>query len=100
MLSDSANNLAPPTAPHSLGNLSSLDIANDDELPTDPSNSSDTQEESKWSPQGPCLGSAVCVSITDINMRSCVHVESLHSKFSVCQMQKKNLNLNDLQNGL
>ncbi|XP_066575242.1 protein Aster-A isoform X2 [Amia ocellicauda] len=30
-----------------LGNLSSLDIANDDDLPTDLSNSSDTQEESE-----------------------------------------------------
>uniref|UniRef100_A0A8C2ASR9 GRAM domain containing 1A n=1 Tax=Cyprinus carpio TaxID=7962 RepID=A0A8C2ASR9_CYPCA len=36
-----------PTVPHSLGNLSSLDITNDEELPTDPSNSSDTQEESE-----------------------------------------------------
>ncbi|XP_016147943.1 GRAM domain-containing protein 1A-like [Sinocyclocheilus grahami] len=35
------------TVPHSLGNLSSLDITNDEELPTDPSNSSDTQEESE-----------------------------------------------------
>ncbi|XP_076869379.1 protein Aster-A isoform X2 [Brachyhypopomus gauderio] len=32
---------------HGLCNLSSLDITNDDELPTDPSNSSDTQEESE-----------------------------------------------------
>uniref|UniRef100_A0A673MD85 GRAM domain-containing protein 1A-like n=1 Tax=Sinocyclocheilus rhinocerous TaxID=307959 RepID=A0A673MD85_9TELE len=38
---------SPPTVPHSLGNLSSLDITNDEELPTDPSNSSDTQEESE-----------------------------------------------------
>uniref|UniRef100_A0AAY5EQR3 VASt domain-containing protein n=1 Tax=Electrophorus electricus TaxID=8005 RepID=A0AAY5EQR3_ELEEL len=30
-----------------LGNLSSLDMTNDEELPTDPSNSSDTQEESE-----------------------------------------------------
>lgn len=37
--------IAPPTT--SLGNLSSLDITNDEELPTDPSNSSDTQEESE-----------------------------------------------------
>ncbi|KAJ8332820.1 hypothetical protein SKAU_G00417160 [Synaphobranchus kaupii] len=44
--SESANH-APPPAPHSLGNLSSLDITNDEELPTDPSNSSDTQEESE-----------------------------------------------------
>ncbi|XP_030606104.1 protein Aster-A isoform X2 [Archocentrus centrarchus] len=45
-LPESANHmLPPPTA--SLGNLSSLDITNDDDLPTDPSNSSDTQEESE-----------------------------------------------------
>uniref|UniRef100_A0A8D0CWB3 GRAM domain containing 1A n=1 Tax=Sander lucioperca TaxID=283035 RepID=A0A8D0CWB3_SANLU len=45
-LSESANHmLLPPTT--SLGNLSSLDITNDEELPTDPSNSSDTQEESE-----------------------------------------------------
>ncbi|KAI1894795.1 hypothetical protein AGOR_G00119420 [Albula goreensis] len=44
--SESANH-APPPVPHSLGNLSSLDITNDEELPTDPSNSSDTQEESE-----------------------------------------------------
>lgn len=37
--------LPPPTT--SLGNLSSLDMTNDEELPTDPSNSSDTQEESE-----------------------------------------------------
>ncbi|XP_061097309.1 protein Aster-A isoform X1 [Conger conger] len=45
-LSESANH-APPPLPHSLGNLSSLDVTNDEELPTDPSNSSDTQEESE-----------------------------------------------------
>ncbi|XP_043116807.1 protein Aster-A isoform X1 [Puntigrus tetrazona] len=47
--SESANQSlqSPPTVPHSLGNLSSLDITNDEELPTDPSNSSDTQEESE-----------------------------------------------------
>ncbi|XP_070822223.1 protein Aster-A isoform X5 [Chaetodon trifascialis] len=45
-LSESANHMLPlPTT--SLGNLSSLDITNDEELPTDPSNSSDTQEESE-----------------------------------------------------
>uniref|UniRef100_A0A8C1VDR1 GRAM domain containing 1A n=1 Tax=Cyprinus carpio TaxID=7962 RepID=A0A8C1VDR1_CYPCA len=47
--SESANQLlqSPPTVPHSLGNLSSLDMTNDEDLPTDPSNSSDTQEESE-----------------------------------------------------
>uniref|UniRef100_A0A3B5KJB4 GRAM domain containing 1A n=1 Tax=Xiphophorus couchianus TaxID=32473 RepID=A0A3B5KJB4_9TELE len=43
---ESTNHMPPPPAA-SLGNLSSLDITNDEELPTDPSNSSDTQEESK-----------------------------------------------------
>ncbi|CAB1333472.1 unnamed protein product [Coregonus sp. 'balchen'] len=51
-LLESANHMMPPSAT-SLGNLSSLDqLTNDDELPTDPSNSSDTQEEdlsvSEW----------------------------------------------------
>ena len=45
-LSESTNHMLPPSAT-SLGNLSSLDITNDEELPTDPSNSSDTQEESE-----------------------------------------------------
>nr|XP_057908810.1 protein Aster-A isoform X2 [Doryrhamphus excisus] len=45
-LSESANHMLPlPNT--SLGNLSSLDITNDEDLPTDPSNSSDTQEESE-----------------------------------------------------
>ncbi|XP_018582497.2 protein Aster-A isoform X4 [Scleropages formosus] len=44
--SESTNHVLPP-APPSLGNLSSLDITNDEELPTDLSNSSDTQEESE-----------------------------------------------------
>ncbi|XP_062841337.1 protein Aster-A isoform X2 [Trichomycterus rosablanca] len=39
--SESANHVAP------VGNLSSLEMTNDEELPTDPSNSSDTQEESE-----------------------------------------------------
>uniref|UniRef100_A0A8C8G268 VASt domain-containing protein n=1 Tax=Oncorhynchus tshawytscha TaxID=74940 RepID=A0A8C8G268_ONCTS len=44
-LLESANHMMPQSAT-SLGNLSSLDqLTNDDELPTDPSNSSDTQEE-------------------------------------------------------
>ncbi|XP_061737893.1 protein Aster-A isoform X2 [Nerophis ophidion] len=41
-LSESANQMLPLP---SLRNLSSLDITNDEDLPTDPSNSSDTQEE-------------------------------------------------------
>ncbi|XP_034384926.1 protein Aster-A isoform X2 [Cyclopterus lumpus] len=45
-LSESANYMLPPSTT-SLGNLSSLDITIDEELPTDPSNSSDTQEESE-----------------------------------------------------
>ncbi|XP_056141636.1 protein Aster-A [Lampris incognitus] len=45
-LSEPTSHMLPPPAT-SLGNLSSLDITNDDELPTDPSNSSDTQEESE-----------------------------------------------------
>ncbi|XP_068616544.1 protein Aster-A [Brachionichthys hirsutus] len=45
-LSESANHMM-PLPPTSLGNLSSLDITNDEDLPTDPSNSSDTQEESE-----------------------------------------------------
>lgn len=45
-LSESVSHMIPPPAT-SLGNLSSLDITNDDDLPTDPSNSSDTQEESE-----------------------------------------------------
>ncbi|XP_051575750.1 protein Aster-A-like isoform X2 [Myxocyprinus asiaticus] len=47
--SESANQAlqSPPSVPHSLGNLSSLDMTNDEELPTDSSNSSDTQEESE-----------------------------------------------------
>uniref|UniRef100_A0A3Q3KK81 VASt domain-containing protein n=1 Tax=Monopterus albus TaxID=43700 RepID=A0A3Q3KK81_MONAL len=44
--SESAIHMLPPPTP-SLGNLSSLDITNDEDLPTDPSNSSDTQEESE-----------------------------------------------------
>uniref|UniRef100_A0A665TMB7 GRAM domain containing 1A n=1 Tax=Echeneis naucrates TaxID=173247 RepID=A0A665TMB7_ECHNA len=45
-LSESANHMLPPPA-STLGNLSSLEITNDEDLPTDPSNSSDTQEESE-----------------------------------------------------
>uniref|UniRef100_A0A7N6AVH5 VASt domain-containing protein n=1 Tax=Anabas testudineus TaxID=64144 RepID=A0A7N6AVH5_ANATE len=45
-LSESAIHMLPPPTT-SLGNLSSLDMTNDEDLPTDPSNSSDTQEESE-----------------------------------------------------
>ncbi|XP_010773711.1 GRAM domain-containing protein 1A [Notothenia coriiceps] len=44
--SESTNHMLPPPT-SSLGNLSSLDVTIDEELPTDPSNSSDTQEESE-----------------------------------------------------
>lgn len=47
--SESANQIMPPPTT-SLGTLSTLDIANDEDLPTDPSNSSDTQEESACKP--------------------------------------------------
>lgn len=47
-LLESSNHMMPPSAT-SLENLSSLDqLTNDDELPTDPSNSSDTQEEGEF----------------------------------------------------
>ncbi|KAJ3598456.1 hypothetical protein NHX12_001966 [Muraenolepis orangiensis] len=45
-LVEPTNHVLPPQS-SSLGNLSSLDVTNDDELPTDLSNSSDTQEESE-----------------------------------------------------
>ena len=44
---ESINHMLPPST-SSMGNLSSLDVTNDDELPTDLSNSSDTQEESQF----------------------------------------------------
>eukprot|EP00066_Takifugu_rubripes_P027248 XP_011616514.1 PREDICTED: GRAM domain-containing protein 1A isoform X1 [Takifugu rubripes] len=53
-LSESANQTM-PSPPPSLGNLSTLDITNDDDLPTDPSNSSDTQEESGCEVESFCL---------------------------------------------
>ncbi|XP_056618039.1 protein Aster-A isoform X3 [Triplophysa dalaica] len=48
-LSESANQTpqSPSIILNTLGNLSSLDMTNDEELPTDLSNSSDTQEESE-----------------------------------------------------
>lgn len=51
--SELANHMSPPAAT-SLGNLSSLDITNDEELPTDPSNSSDTQEETSGEVEAFC----------------------------------------------
>ncbi|XP_072538849.1 protein Aster-A [Salminus brasiliensis] len=45
--SEPASQAATTSGPHGLGNVSSLDMTNDEELPTDPSNSSDTQEESE-----------------------------------------------------
>ncbi|XP_041964316.1 protein Aster-A isoform X3 [Alosa sapidissima] len=69
-LSESTNNLAPPPTPH---NLSSLDITNDDELPTDPSNSSDTQEESEVE--------ALCADLAGrLHINTVVHmsVDKLH----------------------
>ncbi|XP_032410426.1 protein Aster-A isoform X2 [Xiphophorus hellerii] len=50
---ESTNHMPPPPAA-SLGNLSSLDITNDEELPTDPSNSSDTQEETSGEVEAFC----------------------------------------------
>ncbi|XP_061573738.1 protein Aster-A isoform X2 [Cololabis saira] len=52
-LSESTNHvLAPPST--SLGNLSSLDVTNDEELPTDPSNSSDTQDDASGEVESFC----------------------------------------------
>uniref|UniRef100_A0AAR2JIZ0 GRAM domain containing 1A n=1 Tax=Pygocentrus nattereri TaxID=42514 RepID=A0AAR2JIZ0_PYGNA len=45
--SEPASQAAAMSSAYGLGNVSSLDITNDEELPTDPSNSSDTQEESE-----------------------------------------------------
>ncbi|XP_072316216.1 protein Aster-A isoform X2 [Eucyclogobius newberryi] len=45
-LSESTNQMQPVPTTY-LGNLSSLDITNDEDLPTDPSSSSDTQQESE-----------------------------------------------------
>uniref|UniRef100_A0A3B3V834 GRAM domain containing 1A n=1 Tax=Poecilia latipinna TaxID=48699 RepID=A0A3B3V834_9TELE len=65
--SESTNHMPPPPAA-SLGNLSSLDITNDEELPTDPSNSSDTQEENlsvgEWQQDGASGTSSRVLSYT------------------------------------
>ncbi|KAM6936286.1 protein Aster-A isoform 2-T2 [Lycodopsis pacificus] len=76
-LSESANYMLPPPTT-SLGNLSSLDITNDEELPTDPSNSSDTQEESEC-----CLGEveSFCADLSGrlhINNALRMSVDKLH----------------------
>uniref|UniRef100_A0A3B5KNZ8 GRAM domain containing 1A n=1 Tax=Xiphophorus couchianus TaxID=32473 RepID=A0A3B5KNZ8_9TELE len=63
---ESTNHMPPPPAA-SLGNLSSLDITNDEELPTDPSNSSDTQEElsvGEWQQDGASGTSSRVLSYT------------------------------------
>ncbi|XP_051999756.1 protein Aster-A-like isoform X1 [Xyrauchen texanus] len=64
---------SPPSIPYSLGNLSSLDMTNDEELPTDPSNSSDTQEESEVE--------SFCTDLSGrlhINIVVCMSVDKLH----------------------
>ncbi|XP_008401690.2 GRAM domain-containing protein 1A-like, partial [Poecilia reticulata] len=71
---ESTNHLPPPPAA-SLGNLSSLDITNDEELPTDPSNSSDTQEETSGEVEAFCsdLGGRL-----NINTAVRMSVDKLH----------------------
>lgn len=51
----------PPPTTTSLGNLSSLDVTIDEELPTDPSNSSDTQEESECGTRAPRSDESVSI---------------------------------------
>ncbi|XP_035601710.1 protein Aster-A-like isoform X1 [Oncorhynchus keta] len=72
-LLESANHMMPSSAT-SLGNLSSLDqLTNDDELPTDPSNSSDTQEEDEVE--------SICADLAGrlhINMVVRMSVDKLH----------------------
>uniref|UniRef100_A0A1A7WFL4 GRAM domain containing 1A n=2 Tax=Iconisemion striatum TaxID=60296 RepID=A0A1A7WFL4_9TELE len=72
--SESANQMLPlPTA--SLGNLSSLDITNDEELPTDPSNSSDTQEETSGEVESFCADLSGRLNINAVVRMS---VDKLH----------------------
>ncbi|XP_017259788.1 protein Aster-B isoform X2 [Kryptolebias marmoratus] len=65
--------LPPPTA--SLGNLSSLDITNDEDLPTDPSNSSDTQEETSGEVESFCADLSGRLNINAVVRMS---VDKLH----------------------
>ncbi|XP_065154706.1 protein Aster-A isoform X1 [Paramisgurnus dabryanus] len=65
----------PPVIPHTLGNLSSLDMTNDEDLPTDMSNSSDTQEESE------CEVESFCADLNGrlhINTVVRMNVDKLH----------------------
>ncbi|XP_024114050.1 protein Aster-A [Oryzias melastigma] len=72
--SESANHMpVPPTA--SLGNLSSLDITNDEELPTDPSNSSDTQEDASAEVESFCADLSGRLNINAVVRMS---VDKLH----------------------
>ncbi|CAL8336620.1 unnamed protein product [Gadus morhua 'NCC'] len=69
---ESINHMLPPST-SSMGNLSSLDVTNDDELPTDLSNSSDTQEESEVE--------AFCADLAGrvhVNRVVCMSVDKLH----------------------
>ncbi|XP_015245464.1 PREDICTED: GRAM domain-containing protein 1A-like [Cyprinodon variegatus] len=73
--SESANPMPPPPAAASLGNLSSLDITNDEELPTDPSNSSDTQEETSGEVEAFCADLSGRLNINTVVRMS---VDKLH----------------------
>ncbi|KAM4736296.1 protein Aster-A isoform 2-T3 [Anableps anableps] len=72
--SELANHMLPPPAT-SLGNLSSLDITNDEELPTDPSNSSDTQEETSGEVEAFCSDLSGRLNINTVVRMS---VDKLH----------------------
>ncbi|KAK5614054.1 hypothetical protein CRENBAI_011772 [Crenichthys baileyi] len=72
--SELANHMPPPPAT-SLGNLSSLDITNDEELPTDPSNSSDTQEETSGEVEAFCADLSGRLNINTVVRMS---VDKLH----------------------
>ncbi|XP_072249620.1 protein Aster-A isoform X1 [Leuresthes tenuis] len=73
-LSDSAN-LMLPLPSTSQGNLSSLDIANNEELPTDPSNSSDTQEDTSGEVESFCADLSGRLNINAVVRMS---VDKLH----------------------
>ncbi|XP_035991433.1 protein Aster-A isoform X2 [Fundulus heteroclitus] len=72
--SESTNHMPPPSAA-SLGNLSSLDITNDEELPTDASNSSDTQEETSGEVEAFCADLSGRLNINAVVRMS---VDKLH----------------------